>query len=127
MDTEARLSERGRSSTAEERGEERPRSGVLSRLQRCARVLIDCADVLYLVNAFVAQPFLIPSGSMEETLRIGDRVLVYKLAYRFGEEPKRGDIVVFDGAGSFTQEENGTDYIKRVLGVGGDRVTCCDK
>lgn len=133
MDKEAISSERGRSSTAEERGEERSRSGVMPvmagmpRWQRGARVLIACAAVLYPVNAFVAQPFLIPSGSMEDTLRIGDRVLVDKLAYRFGQQPQRGDIVVFDGAGSFTQTENGTDYIKRVIGVGGDRVTCCDK
>jgi signal peptidase I len=127
MDTEARLSERDRSFTAEGRGEERSRFGVLPRWQRGAWVLVACAAVLYLVNAFVAQPFLIPSGSMEDTLRIGDRVLVDKLGYRLGEEPRRGDIVVFDGAGSFTQEENGNDYIKRVLGVGGDRVTCCDK
>ena len=92
-----------------------------------AWVLVACAAVLSVVNAFVAQPFLIPSGSMEDTLRIGDRVLVNVMAHHFGEEPKRGDIVVFDGAGSFTQEENGNNYIKRVLGAGGDRVTCCDK
>jgi signal peptidase I len=127
MDTEATTSERDRSSAADERGEERSRFGVVARWQRCAWVLFACVAALYLVNAFVAQPFLIPSGSMEDTLRIGDRVLVDKLAYRFGASPKRGDIVVFDGAGSFTQEETGTDYIKRVIGVGGDRVICCDK
>jgi signal peptidase I len=127
MDTEARLLERDRSFPAEGRGKERSRFGVLPRWQRGSWVLVACAAAFYLVNAFVAQPFLIPSGSMEDTLRIGDRVLVDKLAYRLGEEPKRGDIVVFDGAGSFTQEKKGNDYIKRVLGVGGDRVTCCDK
>lgn len=86
-----------------------------------------CVAVLFLVNAFVAQPFVIPSGSMENTLRVGDRVLVDKLAYRFGGTPQRGDVVVFDGEGSFVQEPGGSDYIKRVIGVGGDRVTCCDK
>ena len=40
---------------------------------------------------------------MEGTLRIGDRVLVDKLAYRFGGTPQRGDVIVFDGDGSFTQ------------------------
>jgi signal peptidase I len=60
---------------------------------------------------------------MEPGLRIGDRVLVNKLAYRFGAEPRRGDVVVFDGRGTFG---NG-DYIKRVVGVGGDRVVCCDR
>jgi signal peptidase I len=78
---------------------------------------------LLLLNAFVVQPFLIPSGSMENGLRIGDRVLVNKLAYRFGAEPRRGDVVVFDGTGYFGKG----DYIKRVVGVGGDQVVCCDK
>jgi signal peptidase I len=99
-------------------------------------------------SAWVVQPFLIPSGSMEGTLRVGDRVLVNKLAYRFGHEVQRGDIIVFDGAGTFAPEAgdrgflgdllNGaaaavglgrfsdTDYVKRVIGVGGDRVRCCD-
>jgi signal peptidase I len=77
---------------------------------------------LLLLNTFVLRPFEIPSGSMEQGLRIGDRVLVNKLAYRFGAEPRRGDIVVFDGTGYFGH----ADYIKRVVGVGGDRVVCCD-
>jgi signal peptidase I len=101
------------------------------------------------VTAWLVQPFVIPSGSMEPTLRIGDRVLVNKLAYRFGDRPLRGDVVVFDGVGSFVPEgpeENPvtgllrkaaaavglaepavTDYVKRVVGVGGDHVTCCDE
>lgn len=101
-----------------------------------------------LVSAFVMRPFLIPSGSMEETLRVGDRVVVNKLAYRFGNEVRQGDVIVFDGAGSFVPERpdsdsfrgflrtagamlglsegSGTDYVKRVIGVGGDRVSCCD-
>jgi signal peptidase I len=80
---------------------------------------------MLLVTAFVARPYQVPSGSMEGTLRIGDRVLVDKLAYRFGGTPRRGDVIVFDGDGSFTREP-GTDFVKRVIGVGGDRVTCCD-
>ncbi|MEU0058888.1 signal peptidase I, partial [Streptomyces sp. NPDC006334] len=75
------------------------------------------------LNSFVAQPFQIPSRSMETGLRIGDRVLVNKLAYRFGAEPRRGDVVVFDGTGYFGH----ADYIKRVVGVGRDHVVCCDK
>lgn len=104
---------------------------------------------LLLFSAFVVQPFLIPSGSMKPGLQVGDRVLVNKLAYRFGTEPQRGDVVVFDGTGSFVQEpapENPlaaaahgaaaalglaepaeTDFVKRVIGVGGDRVVCCDE
>ncbi|MFC1414536.1 signal peptidase I [Streptacidiphilus sp. N1-12] len=96
-----------------------------------------CALVLVLVNLFVAQPFGIPSGSMEGGLRIGDRVVVDKLAYRFGSQPQRGDVVVFDGRGSFVDpgaadpgqsagEGSGDDFVKRVIGVGGDTVVCCD-
>jgi signal peptidase I len=77
-----------------------------------------------MANTFLMQPFEIPSGSMESTLRPGDRVLVNKVAYRFGAEPQRGDVVVFDGSGYF---ERNSDYIKRVVGVEGDRVVCCDK
>ncbi|MBZ4016151.1 signal peptidase I [Streptomyces purpurogeneiscleroticus] len=112
-------------------------------------LVLACLAFVGLLSAFVVQPFLIPSSSMENTLQIGDRVLVNKLAYRFGGEPRRGDAVVFDGTGSFVQEAPAgnpvtellrgagaavglapaaeTDYIKRVIGVGGDRVTCCDK
>ncbi|WP_405588504.1 signal peptidase I [Streptomyces sp. NBC_01190] len=85
-----------------------------------------CVAALLLVSHFVVEPFQVPSASMEGTLRIGDRVLVNKLAYRFGGSPRRGDVIVFDGDGSFRQA-GGTDYVKRVIGVGGDRVTCCDE
>ncbi|MFF7178976.1 signal peptidase I [Streptomyces sp. NPDC008121] len=108
-----------------------------------------CVVFVLLLSHFVLQPFLIPSRSMEPTLQVGDRILVNKLAYRFGGEPRRGDVVVFDGTGSFLQEapeqnpvtgllrDAGaalglaepaeTDFVKRVVGVGGDRVVCCDK
>lgn len=123
MDTEAHLPERGRADSAERR-DERSRFGASTG--RYALLVGVAAAVVALVGAFVAQPFEIPSGSMENTLRAGDRVLVNKLAYRFGGEPARGDIVVFDGKGSFVQHSSGTDFVKRVIGVGGDRVTCCD-
>jgi signal peptidase I len=90
---------------------------------RISLTLLVCLVFLLVLNAFVVQPFQIPSGSMENGLRIGDRVLVNKLAYRFGAEPRRGDVVVFDGTGYFGKG----DYIKRVVGVGGDQVVCCDK
>ncbi|WP_031508289.1 signal peptidase I [Streptomyces megasporus] len=86
------------------------------------------ALLLLLVDAFVVEPFRIRSDSMANTLDVGDRVLVNKLAYRFGNLPERGDVVVFDGAGSFDQgPSEASDYVKRVVGVGGDRVTCCDE
>ncbi|GAA3001379.1 signal peptidase I [Streptomyces drozdowiczii] len=159
MDTQAELQERDLSSVPG------PGQGERSRSSRVRDRLADllswrpswrgtlalgalCAVFVFLFSNFVVQPFLIPSGSMEPTLRVGDRVLVDKLAYRFGAEPRRGDVVVFDGTGSFVREGTeqnpvtgllhgaaaslglaepaGTDFVKRVVGVGGDRVVCCD-
>ncbi|MGW0603679.1 signal peptidase I [Streptomyces sp. NPDC002640] len=82
-----------------------------------------CLVFLLLVTLFVAQPFTIPSTSMEPGLRTGDRVLVNKLAYRFGDGPARGDVVVFQDAEGFGDGH----FVKRVVGVGGDRVVCCDR
>ncbi|MET9911979.1 signal peptidase I [Streptomyces sp. NPDC006476] len=130
MDTEAQHTERDRSSRPEpEAAEGRSRFALVARITdwlpggRITLTLLVCLVFLLLLNSFVAQPFQIPSGSMEQGLRIGDRVLVNKLAYRFGAEPRRGDVVVFDGTGYFGD----ADYIKRVVGVGGDRVVCCDR
>ncbi|GAB4070314.1 hypothetical protein GCM10028777_35140 [Angustibacter speluncae] len=95
-----------------------------------------------LVRAFVLQVYAIPSGSMEPLLEPGDRVLV-RVADR---EPRRGDVVVFDGRGVFVFGDDpapaqaalervggwlglplgGHHVVKRVVGVGGDRVACCD-
>ncbi|MFD8978787.1 signal peptidase I [Streptomyces sp. NPDC059564] len=152
MDTEAELTQRGHSSP--EQGEGRPRSAFsgerrLPRSWRRAGLLgVACTVFLLLFANFVVQPFLIPSRSMEPTLKVGDRVLVNKLAYRFGDGPRRGDVVVFDGTGSFVRERaagnpvgealhgafsalglaepSDTDFVKRVVGVGGDDVVCCD-
>ncbi|MBO2465184.1 signal peptidase I [Actinomadura violacea] len=113
-------------------------------------VLIVVAVVLALVvKSFVVQAFYIPSGSMQNTLEIGDRVLVNKIVYHT-RDIKRGDIVVFNGMDSWDPEVTYTkpknpvtrffrwvggafgvapgekDYIKRVIAVPGDRVKCCD-
>ncbi|MGK4583187.1 signal peptidase I [Kitasatospora sp. HPMI-4] len=98
---------------------------------------------MLLLNSFVVRPFGVPSESMEGTLRPGDRLLVNQLAYDFGRHVQRGDVVVFDGIGSFLPYasepsavqrflagfglSSGGDsvYVKRVIGIGGDRITCC--
>ena len=101
-----------------------------------------------LIRTFLVAPFYIPSSSMEDTLRIGDRVLVDRVSYHL-HPIRRGDIVVFDGLDSFTPEVTTTrpsnpvarvaysfasalgiappgqrDFIKRVIGVPGDTVSC---
>ncbi|GGX73054.1 signal peptidase I [Streptomyces fructofermentans] len=137
MDAEAQHTERDRSSQPalpEENSdtagaEERSRFALVARAAdwlpggRFSLTVLICLVFLLLLSQFVIQPFQIPSGSMEPGLRIGDRVLVNRLAYRFGAEPRRGDVVVFDGTGYFGD----ADYIKRVVGVGGDHVVCCDR
>lgn len=81
--------------------------------------------VAVLVRAFVLQTFYIPSPSMEHTLNIYDRVLVNKLVYDF-RSPRRGEITVFRAPTQWSNSPNGEDFIKRVIGVGGDHVVCCD-
>jgi signal peptidase I len=81
--------------------------------------------VAFLVRQFVVQTFFIPSGSMEETLLVDDRVLVNKLVYDF-RQPERGEIIVFVSPQSWRNTPEHEDYIKRVIGVPGDHVICCD-
>jgi signal peptidase I len=82
--------------------------------------------VAVLVRTFLLQTFFIPSPSMEHTLNIHDRVLVNKLVYDF-RSPERGEIVVFRAPTKWSGNPGGEDYIKRVIGVGGDRVRCCQQ
>ena len=106
--------------------------------------------VAVLVRAFLVQAFLIPSSSMETTLLIGDRVLVNRVVYET-RDPRRGEVIVFRGTDRWAPENvadpptglvdrigatlgdlvgvsrpGDKDYIKRVIGVPGDRVACCD-
>jgi signal peptidase I len=87
-------------------------------------VIVGAVLVAILLRWLVVQAFYIPSASMEPTLEIGDRVLVNKLAYRFGE-PERGDIVVF--ARPPASSANGVDdLIKRVIGLPGETIEAHD-
>jgi signal peptidase I len=111
-------------------------------------VLVVAALVIALtVKTYLVQPFWIPSQSMENTLLVNDRVLVNKLVGHVSQI-HRGDIVVFNGAGSWKppvatdsdplariyraflgllgHDQGQTDYIKRVIGVPGDHVRCCN-
>ena len=85
------------------------------------------------IRTFVVQAFKIPSGSMKDTLLIGDHILVSKFAYGirnpfnreawFGESlPRRGDVVVF-----IFPVDRSKDFIKRVIGLPGDVVQIVDK
>ena len=73
------------------------------------------------IRTFVVQAFKIPSGAMLETIQIGDHLLVNKLIYKF-KPPERGDIIVF----KYPVDPN-KDFIKRIVGVGGDSIEIKDK
>lgn len=114
---------------------------------RAFAVLVAAAVCLALIRVLLVQSFVIPSSSMQPTLSVGDRVLVSRMDYRFGGV-HRGDVVVFDGDGVFhppapapTSElarvgrgvastlgvpVGEHDYVKRVIGLPGERVVCCD-
>lgn len=77
------------------------------------------------IRQFLFQPFWIPTGSMEDTLVAGDRVLVNKAAYHF-HQIRRGDVVVFQRPQNWTVEETVKDLIKRVIALPGDEVTIRD-
>lgn len=81
--------------------------------------------VAVVVRALVVQVYLVPSGSMRPTLTAGDRVLIEKLS-RWWRDPARGDIVAFDGTDVWGAAANGQVLAKRVIGVAGDHVVCCD-
>ncbi|MGW2871957.1 signal peptidase I [Kitasatospora sp. NPDC001225] len=114
-------------------------------------ILVGIALILALViKTFFVQAFSIPSESMQNTLQVGDRVLVDKLTPWFGAEPERGEVVVFHDPGGWLSDEptqqssnsflrgvqdvlsfvglmpsaNEKDLIKRVIAVGGDTVEC---
>jgi signal peptidase I len=113
-------------------------------------IVITALVISVLIKTFLVQAFYIPSGSMENTLLVNDRVLVNKLADK-PDEIHRGDVIVFRDPGGWlngpqTASRGGLlglvrdglvfvglapaageeDLIKRVIGVGGDKVVCCD-
>jgi signal peptidase I len=101
------------------------------------KVLLQALALAMVVRVFFYQPFNIPSGSMKSTLLVGDYLFVSKMSYGysrhsfpmglmglnlfsgriFGDQPKRGDIVVFK-----LPRDNSTDYIKRLVGLPGDEI-----
>jgi signal peptidase I len=89
-------------------------------------ILLGAAIVVaLLVRTFVLQTFYVPSVSMEHTLDVNDRVLVNKLVYDF-RNPSRGEVIVFTSPLDWRTAENEKDFVKRVIGVPGDHVVCCD-
>ncbi|GLK81105.1 signal peptidase I [Methylopila turkensis] len=102
------------------------------------KIVVQALLIAVVIRTVLFQPFNIPSGSMEKTLLVGDYLFVSKYAYGYsrhslpfsppvgegrllGAMPKRGDIAVFK-----LPTDNSTDYIKRVIGLPGDRIQMMD-
>ena len=98
------------------------------------KTLVGALIIAIIIRSLIIQPFYIPSSSMEPTLLVGDRIFVSKYSYGYSKHsfpfsppifkgrimhknPERGDIVVFK-----TPADNRTDYIKRLIGLPGDKV-----
>ncbi|SDB41930.1 signal peptidase I [Bauldia litoralis] len=112
--------------------------GKSSGFGETVKIVIQALLLALIVRTFLFQPFNIPSGSMKETLLIGDYLFVSKYAYGYSRysfpfgpnlfegriwaaEPERGDVVVFK-----LPRDNSTDYIKRVIGLPGDQIQVTD-
>jgi signal peptidase I len=102
------------------------------------KVIIQALLIALVIRTFLLQPYNIPSGSMEDTLLIGDYLFVSKFSYGYSQysfplgllpfngrilssEPERGDVAVFR-----LPADNETDYIKRVIGLPGDEIQMID-
>ncbi len=117
----------------------KPESAKKSQLRDWTEALIVAAILALIIRTFVVQAFKIPSGSMEDTLLIGDHLLVNKFIYGtqlpFSDDPvlairqpERGDIIVFE----FPEDKDKSyfkrrDFIKRVIGLPGDTVEIRNK
>jgi len=99
-----------------------------SVVREYAEAILIAVVLALFIRTFIVQAFKIPSGSMEDTLLVGDHLLVNKFIYGIKipfinkniidiTDPKRGDIVVF----RYPEDKN-KDFIKRVIGVGGDKI-----
>jgi signal peptidase I len=144
--TGSRFAQGKRSATARANGERKNgkamsvTSGTKSEsgFGETVRVIIHALLIALVIRTFLFQPFNIPSGSMKATLLVGDYLFVSKYSYGyshysipfspplfsgriFGSEPGRGDIVVFR-----LPKDDSTDYIKRVIGLPGDRIQMKD-
>jgi signal peptidase I len=114
---------------ADEAIDEQPSSG--SQMSRSTRSIIEWIAVIVgalvvalVVKTFLVQAFYIPSESMLPTLEVGDRVLVNKLSYEFGDVD-RGDVVVFDRPGG-PGPDGIAELIKRVVALPGETVEARD-
>ena len=85
------------------------------------RIFAVALVIAFFLRTFIVEPRFIPSGSMEPTLQVGDRILVDKIS-QYWQEPQRGDILIFYPPKSPAIEDTSKAYIKRLIGIEGDRI-----
>ena len=110
------------------------KKNIINSILENVKTIIGALIIAIIIRSFIFQPFYIPSSSMEPTLLIGDRIFVSKYIYGFSKhsfpfspsifnerifykQPEQGDLVVFK-----TPADNRTDYIKRLIGLPGDKI-----
>ncbi len=81
------------------------------------KIIVSAAAIAFVLNTFIIANSQVPSGSMENTIMTGDRVIGSRLSYRFFGDPERGDIVIF----RFPDNEK-IYYVKRIIGLPGETV-----
>ena len=94
---------------------------MLRKISLVAITLALALAMMILFQTFAFQAFMVPSTSMESTLQVGERILVNKFS-----PIERGDIVVFTDPDNWLTPEEGDFLVKRVVGVGGDKIYCCN-
>ena len=113
-------SERRKKKAHEEDEKEKKQGGLGKEIFEWVKIIVSAALIAFVVNTFIIATSEVPSGSMENTIMTGDRVIGSRLSYRF-EDPKRGDIAIF----RFPDNEK-IYYVKRIIGLPGETVDIVD-
>jgi len=148
-DSEEPVREAGRGRHARG-GPQRESTGFARWLGETAIIIVSALVLSALVRAFLVQAFYVPSASMEDTLAVSDRIIASKITTTMGGVG-RGEVVVFKDPGDWLPDppppapgwrgllqsgltfigllpsDSGSDLVKRVIGIEGDRIACCDE
>lgn len=84
------------------------------------KIFVMAAAIALFLNSFIIANSVVPSGSMEQTIMTGDRIVGSRLSYRFGSAPERGDIVIFNHKTEPGRDK--TRLVKRIIGLPGETV-----
>lgn len=113
-------SERRKKKAHEEDEKEKKQGGLGKEIFEWVKIIVSAALIAFVLNTFIIANSEVPSGSMENTIMTGDRVIGSRLSYHF-EDPKRGDIAIF----RFPDNEK-IYYVKRIIGLPGETVDIVD-